>query len=278
MPTVRLPQGPIHYEEEGEGIPLVCVHGYLMGGDLFAGLGERLAGRGFRVIRPTWPLGAHRDAVEGEHDRGPEGVAATVADFLDALELEDVVLLGNDTGGAICQLVVTSRPERVARLVLTNCDAFDNFPPAPFGLLRPIARMGALRPTLASMRLGPVRRSFLGFGLLSHAGVDHLAEQWVQPPLEDRDVLRDLVAFTLGLDATLTQQAARRLPSFDRPVLIAWATDDRLFPMDHARRLAELLPDARLETIADSRAFSMIDQPDRLADAVAAFAAVGSTS
>ncbi|HEX2015772.1 MAG TPA: alpha/beta fold hydrolase, partial [Solirubrobacteraceae bacterium] len=157
-------------------------------------------------------------------------------------------------------------------LVLTNCDAFENFPPSFFKALVKAATVpGGLRLALAPMRTAAARRSPLGFGLLSHGDVDHLAREWVKPVFSQPAVLEDLRRLTVALDPEVTLDAASRLADFRRPVLLAWAADDRLFPLEHARRLAAILPDARLETIAGSRAFSMIDQPDRLAELVGGF-------
>ena len=117
MPAIQLQQGTIHYEEAGpaHGRPLVFVHGYLMGGDLWAGLAERLAERGLRAIMPTWPLGAHREPMRPGADLTPRGVAAIIAGFLEALGLEDVVLVGNDTGGALCRSWPSTTPSGSAR-------------------------------------------------------------------------------------------------------------------------------------------------------------------
>ena len=281
MPSVQLEQGTIHYEEAGppDGRPLVCVHGYLMGGDLWSELASRLTARGLRVLMPTWPMGAHSEAMKPGADVSPRGVARTIAGFLDALGLEDAVLIGNDTGGAICQLVAADHPHRVGAVVLTNCDAFEEFPPGMFKALVRAARIpGALRAGLMPLRLAAVRRSPLGFGLLSHGDVDHLARRWVQPALTDRAVFDDLRRFTAAIDPQDTLAAARTLSSFDRPVLLAWATDDRLFPLSLAERLTETIPGARLETIAGARTLPMIDQPDRLAELVGEFLGSGSGS
>ncbi len=273
MASIELTAGTIHYDEVGSGRPVICVHGYLMGGDLWSELGSRLADRGLRCLMPTWPLGAHPDAMKPGADVSPRGVAAIIAEFLEALELEDVVLVGNDTGGALSQVVAVDHPQRLGALVLTNCDAFDNFPPSFFKALVTAAKLpGGLKAALAGMRSAAIRRSPVGYGMLSHGDVDHLAKGWAQNVLSKPAVLDDLRRFTLGLDPEVTQDAAKRLPGFDKPVLLAWAPDDKLFPLSDAQKLAELLPDARLETIADSKAFSMIDQPDALAALVADFA------
>src|SRR5215208_1383369 len=276
MPEIQLQQGTIHYQQAGppDGRPVVFVHGYLMGGDLWAVLGEKLAGHGLRAIMPTWPLGAHPEPMAPDADVTPRGVAAIIAGFLEALELEDVVLVGNDTGGALCQVVAVDHPERLGALVLTNCDMYENFPPSFFKALLAAAKLpGVLKAALQPMRTATARRSPLGYGMLSHGDVDHLAREWVKPIFEQPGVLEDLRRFTVALDKEVTLDAARRLRAFGKPVLLAWAPDDKLFPLELAQRMAEEVPEARLETIERSRAFSMLDQPDRLASLIEEVAA-----
>jgi pimeloyl-ACP methyl ester carboxylesterase len=131
MPTVSLNAGTIHYEKAGpsDGRPVVFIHGYSMGSSLWRPLSERLGLSGFSCLAPTWPLGAHTEPMLDGAELTMERIAAMVGELLDALGLEDVVLVGNDTGGAIAQLVATSAPERLGALVLTSCDAFEHFPP-----------------------------------------------------------------------------------------------------------------------------------------------------
>ena len=87
MPTVSLTAGSIHYDRSGpaNGRPVVFVHGYAMGGSLWAPLTERLAARGFFCVAPTWPLGAHTEALDEGADLTMEGVAAMVAQLLEKL-------------------------------------------------------------------------------------------------------------------------------------------------------------------------------------------------
>jgi pimeloyl-ACP methyl ester carboxylesterase len=203
-------------------------------------------------------------------DMTPRGVVATIAAFLEVLGLEDVVLVGNDSGGALCQVVAVDHPERLGALVLTNCDMYENFPPSFFKALVAAAKLpGGLKGALQPMRTARARRSPLGYGMLSHGDVDHLASAWVRPVFDDPAVLEDLRRFTVALDNEVTLDAARRLPGLGMPVLLAWAPDDKLFPLALAQRMAAEIPGARVETIADSRAFSMIDQPERLAALIA---------
>jgi len=276
MPSITLRSGTIHYEKAGpdDGRPVVFVHGYSMGASLWRPLSDRLAAKGLSCIAPTWPLGAQREPMRPDAELTMEGIAAIIADFLDVLELQDVVLVGNDTGGAISQIVATTQPGRLGALVLTSCDAFEHFPP-------PI-----LKPFILAAKLGPAfdaaaqpLRTKLGrkqaFGALAHADIDAMVKEWLAPALTDRRIRHDLRRFTGSLKQESTLEAAKRLPGFTKPALIAWSADDAFFPLEDGRRLAETLPDARLEVIERARTFSMIDQPDQLAELIGEFAGVG---
>jgi pimeloyl-ACP methyl ester carboxylesterase len=276
MPAVTLNAGRIHYETAGppDGRPVVFIHGYSMGSSLWRPLTERLAARGFSCLAPTWPLGAHAEPMRMDVELTMEGIAAMVGELLDALRLEDVVLVGNDTGGAIAQLVATSTPERLGALVLTSCDAFEHFPPP---ILKPFIAAAKAGPAYDAA-IQPLRTRFgrkRGFGALAHADIDELVSEWLKPVLSDRRVRGDLRRFTASLNRETTVRAAARLPQFTRPALVAWSSDDAFFPLEDGRRLADALPNSRLEVIERARTFSMIDQPDRLADLIADFAQTG---
>ena len=276
MPRIAIPAGTIDYEDTGppDGRPVVCVPGFLMGRELFASLDEPLGEAGLRVIRLTMPLGAHAEPLTVADAASVEGQVGVLGDILEALDLHDVVLIGNDTGGAICQLALLDRPARIGAAVLSNCDSFERFPPRPFTILKHLARSpSVLRAILRTMRFAAIRRSPLGYGLLSHEPVDDLSRAWVQPMLQNRGVMDDIVTLCRSLDARYTVEAAQRFGEFTGPVLLPWGTDDRLFPMADAHRLAAAFDDARVVPIADSRTFAMIDQPAAFAAAVADFAA-----
>jgi pimeloyl-ACP methyl ester carboxylesterase len=269
---VRLPAGTVRYRERGAGPTVLFVHGLLVNGALWRKVVPELA-PDFRCIVPDWPLGSHEVPLGEEADWTPPGVAKLIADFMAALELDDVTLVGNDSGGALCQLVVTRHPERVGRLVLTPCDAFDNFPPKMFHYLGWAAKVpGGMAPIVQSMRLRANRRSPIAFGWLTKRRLPNtVSDHYVNPVIRDRRIREDVRAFILGVDSEYTLAAAEKLRSFDRPVLLAWAPEDRFFPFAHAERLADLLPDARLERIEDSRTFVSEDQPGRLAELIAGF-------
>ena len=268
-----LPQGRISYRERGHGEPLVFVHGVLVNGDLWRGVVPRLA-EDYRCITPDWPLGAHSEPMHPGADLSTPGLARLVADFLDALSLENVTLVGNDTGGAVCQLVVTEHPRRVSRLVLTSCDAFEVFPPTPFSFLRWIGRIPAA-PALVShsLKLRPLRRLPIAFGwVTSNPLPREISDSYVAPGYR-ADIRRDTKRLLNGITNRDTLRAAERFGEVDMPVLVAWADEDKLFPQELADRLAAAFPNARRETIVGSRTFIGEDQPDQLAEAIGGFMA-----
>jgi pimeloyl-ACP methyl ester carboxylesterase len=269
---IGLPTGTISYRDSGTGPPIVFVHGALVDSALWRKVIPLLEGR-FRCLAPDLPLGSHRLAMPEGADLSPPALAKLVADFLAALELDQVTLVGNDTGGAICQLVATRHPDRVGRLVLTPCDAFEDFPPPAFKYLPITARIpGATAALAQSMRIGPMRRLPLAYGWLTKRPVPpEILERWVKPLRADRGVRRDAGKVLRGMSKRYTLEAAEGLLDFDRPTLIAWAPEDRFFKLRLGERLAEVIPDARLVRIDDSYTFISEDQPERLASAIAEF-------
>jgi pimeloyl-ACP methyl ester carboxylesterase len=276
MSQVRLPQGTIQYRESGEGPPIVFVHGLLVDGRLWRKVTPLLEDR-YRCIVPDLPLGSHRTPMNPDADLSPPGLAAIVAGFLEALELDEVTLVANDTGGAISQITAANHPQRIGRLVLTNCDAFENFLPPAFRPLQWAARVpGLLTAFLQGMRLTLMRRLPIAYGWLikrDFAGAP--TREWVEPFLSDRRVRRDTVKVLRGIDPKYTFQAAESLRDFDRPVLLAWAVEDRFFKLSFAERLAATIRGARLEKIEDSYTFVSEDQPEQLASLIEAFARDG---
>jgi pimeloyl-ACP methyl ester carboxylesterase len=268
---VRLPQGTIRYREAGSGPTIVFVHGYLVDGRLWDGVVDALAGR-FRCIAPNWPMGAQQVAMNPDTDLTPPGVATIIEGFLEALDLDDVTLVGNDSGGAMCQVLVARRPARIGRLVLTNCDTHENFPPGIFKALPPLAKLpgGVTILALPFRSAAIVRTAFRPFAKTKPpAG---LVESWAKPAATDKAILRDLGKVTRGMNKEHTLAAAQQLRGSEFPLLLAWAPGDRYFPISYAERLADEVGGAKLVRIPDAATFVPFDQPGLVAAAIADFA------
>jgi pimeloyl-ACP methyl ester carboxylesterase len=277
MPTIDLPHGTVHYRVAGPADaatpPVVFVHGFLVNATLWTDTADALAAAGIRSFAPDLPLGSHTIPLGDAADQSPRGIARQLIAFIEALELDDVTLVGNDTGGAICQFLLDTDASRIGRVVLTNCDAFTNFPPAPFGqLFKAFRSPSAIRALMAPMRSAAVRHSPAGFGLLVNRPLD--AEQtrgWVEPCLSDQAIREDVARFAKKVDPQDLNAASIGLGSFDGPALMAWGTGDRFFKLDYARRLCDTFSDARLTEIENGRTFIPHDEPTRLAGEIAAF-------
>lgn len=277
MPTVDLPQGRINYRVAGPADsplpPVVFVHGLLVNGEIWAGVATALTERGIRSYAPDLPLGAHPEALKPGTDLSPRGVARLVLSFLEALGLTDVTLAGNDTGGALCQFAIDTDSSRIGRLVLTNCDAFDQFPPPPGGLMLKLIS-GPARLWLATrpLRWEAVRHSRTGYGPFVTRPLDAaLTRRWVTPLLTDAGVRRDTARFLRAIRPADLLDVSTRLDRFTRPVLLLWGTGDRFFRLPLARRLADAFPDARLVEVEGGHTFLPLDEPDRIASEISTF-------
>jgi len=269
MSHVELPHGTVHYYESGTGAPVVFLHGYLMGARLWDPVVRLLEGE-FRCLVPELPFGAHPVPMRTGADLTTAGLGRLVADFLGALDVSDVTLVGNDSGAAVAQVVAARHAGRLGGLVLATGDAFDNYPPKPFRPLIAAARTGTLTAPLAMLKARRPRSLPTAYGWLTHGDLPHdLIDQWVAAYFADRGVRSDLRRLTaaLGNDAFMNQ-IATELVTFSRPALLAWAADDKFFPAEHARRLAAILPDARVELIPGSRNWVMRAQPERTAQLI----------
>jgi pimeloyl-ACP methyl ester carboxylesterase len=270
--TLDLPSGRLHYHDVGSGPPIVFVHGLLVNANLWRKVVEQLA-PDFRCIVLDLPLGSHTLPLAAGTPNAVPDVAASIADAIEALGLDEVTLVGNDTGGALSQIVATTRPERIARLVLTSCDYRDNFPPKLFSYFKPAAAVpGLLWALLQPLRLRLPRRSPIAFGWLTKRPIDRAAEDsYLLPAMSDAAVRADVRAVIKSANVAQTNAAADRLPEFDKPALIAWSADDRVFPIADAHKLAADLRNSRVELVEDAYTFSMEDNPARLAELIAGF-------
>jgi pimeloyl-ACP methyl ester carboxylesterase len=269
---IELPAGTIRYREAGEGKPVVFVHGYLVDGRLWDGVVDRLSDR-CRCIAPDWPIGAQQIAMNPDADLSPPGIAAIIDSFLAALDLEDVTIVGNDSGGAMSQVLVTRHPQRIGRLVLTNCDTHENFPPGIFKAMPPIAKLpGGMDLLAAPFRIGALARAAFKPFARTEIPAD-LVASWMGPGLHDPGVKRDAKKVTVGMNKRFTLEAAEKLGETDLPILLTWAPGDRFFPIKYAERLVNETPNTRIVEIPDAKTFVPLDQPERLADEIARFVA-----
>jgi pimeloyl-ACP methyl ester carboxylesterase len=277
MPSIDLPHGTVRYRitgpEDPSTPPVVFVHGFLVNATLWSKTADALALAGVRSYAPDWPLGSHTIPLGPGADQSPRGIGGQIIAFMEALELEDVTLVGNDTGGAICQFLLDVDPSRIGRIVLTNCDAFSNFPPAPFGqLFKAFRRPTVIRALLAPTRVTAVRHSAAGFGLLVAQPLDaKQTRAWVEPCLSNPAIREDVARFAQQVDPADLDIASNNLGRFSGQALLVWGAADRFFKVDYARRLRDTFADARLVEIENGRTFLPLDQPGRLAEEIASF-------
>ena len=275
MKQIELSAGTIEYHDTGgHGPVLVLLHGLMMDASLWDETIADLAAD-HRCIVPTLPLGAHRHAMRPGADLSLPGIARLVAELAGRLSVQDVTLVGNDTGGALVQLLMRDNIAGAGRVVLASCDAFDNFPPGLTGRVLMLA--GKLPPTMfglfmQQMRLRMIRRLPVAFGWLTMRG-DAATARWLKPVLTQPEIRRDTVRMlrAAGADTRVLLGAAETFPAFNRPALMVWAAGDRVMPPEHGRRLAELLPQGRLVEVDDSYTLLPLDQPARLAQIIREF-------
>lgn len=270
MPVAALPSGPLPYRESGEPAAptALLVHGVVVGSSVWSRVEAELTARGWRVIVPDIPLGCHRTAAGAAVDTSPAGIAEVLHELVEHLGLRGCTLVGNDTGGALCQFALDQDPSAFGSVVLTNCDAFTSFPPTPFGFFRWLGRHPrALALVYAPMRWSLARR--VAYGLLAREAVpDEVTQDWWAPYFADAGVRRDAQRFLSAVDPVALDSVTRRLHRFAGPVTLCWAVEDRVFHRRLARRLHGELRDPELIWVTGSRTFVMWDRADAVADAV----------
>src|SRR5436309_12535502 len=202
MKDIELSAGTIRYRDTGQGPTIVFVHGLLVDGNLWRKVVPQLEGR-FRCIVPDLPLGSHTLPMKPSADLSPPGIAVLLGEFLEKLDLRDVTLVANDTGGALTQILLASgRTERIGRVVLTPCDAFDNFLPSMFRPLQWIARVpGSVYPVAQSLRAPALRRLPIAFGWLTKRSIpNEVTAAWLRPAQTNRGVRGDIAGLLKGID------------------------------------------------------------------------------
>jgi pimeloyl-ACP methyl ester carboxylesterase len=266
---VRLSAGTVHYHERGEGRVVLFIHGVLMNADTWRHTVPLLADR-CSCIAPDWPTGGHAVAMNRDADLSPSALADLVAEFIETLGLDDVTLVGIGLGTVLCEILAIRRPQRVGRIVFGPGDIVSTFPPgwarARFwvAFVPPLGRVAARALGVQAVR----RRAYSRFSTRIDEGI---SASFVRGLTSNAAVRRDTLKMMRGIWRAKTGTDHERLRSFAKPALVVWALDDRAFPQDHADELARLLPDARVERIANSRTFVSLDRPQELAELIAEF-------
>src|SRR5215470_9391707 len=224
MRTIEVPAGVIEYDEVGSGLPVVLLHGLMMDHTLWDRVLPLLP-EGFRYVRPVLPLGAHRRAMKPGADLTLPGQVRLVADFLEALRLDDVTLVHSVWGGALF-LTAHGLDRRVARQVILPCEAFGNFPPGLPGKMVAIAARLPAGVQLAArqLRVGWLRRLPLLYGQMARRPVpDELMWRWTEPLLTNPDIRRDLLAYCRGkLDKAALNRDTEACRRFHGDALVLW--------------------------------------------------------
>lgn len=261
LQVIHLPQGPIQYQDCGEGPTLVFIHGLLVNGALWRLMVPTLSQQ-FRCIVPNLPLGAHQLAMHPETNLTPLGLAQLVADLITGLGLKNVTLVGNDTGGAICQLVAVHHSHLIERLVLSNCDAFENFFPLIFRPFQQLFHIPGVASLMAQVLKVQVARRWLFQLLAWQSFPETLLEDYCSAYIADAGIRRDTTKVVCGVPNRYTLEAARLFADFHQAVLLVWGEDDPFFPLREAEKLQAAFPHAILERVAHAKAFVPEDQSD----------------
>jgi len=277
--SVEVPGGAIECFERGAGPTLVFSHGWLANANLWRKVIELLYGE-FRCLALDLPLGSHRTPMDADADLSPSGVGALIADVIERLELSEVTLVGNDSGGAYSQIALAEHGERigerVSRLVLTSCETpYDEWPPPPFDGLPAAARDPELLGRLLGALEDPeIRATPPAYGLLLKRPVDaEISDSYALPAGRDTGVLHD-VAKAMASTSTAPVRAAgeQLISSSDLPVQLIWSREDEVFPIAHAERYASALKRGEMVRIDDAFSFTPEDSPDAVAKAIRDFA------
>lgn len=272
MQQIELSAGIIEYEDTGGSGPiLVFQHGMLMDGSLWRQVVNKLRAD-YRCVVPTLPVGSHRQPMRPDADLSLHGLARLQAEFLEALDLREVTLVGNDLG--VFLITAGLYPQRLARLVITSCEAFDHLPSGlPGHTIALAARVtGGLNFAIQPLRLRALRRLPIAFGLMTKRPIpNEITDAWIRPALSQREIRRDLLKYLHHASKADLLAATERLGAFNRPALVMWAKEDRMMPRAHGQRLAALLPQARLVEVADSSTLIPLDQPEILAHTLRQF-------
>jgi len=256
--SVQTASGRISYTEQGAGPVGLFVHGVLLNGHLWP---HQLAQLSDIRRCIAVDLLAHGDTeIAPDQDVSVTANANMLEEFLDALNIEQVDLVGNDSGGGIAQIFAALHPQRVRSLTLTNCDTHDNWPPEAFKPFLAMAAAGGLRGALDAMLADKsIYRSPQALGpAYEHPErlADDSIERYLRPLVRTEQRTRDLQRFLAAFDNAHTVKLESRLKALKAPTLIVWGTDDVYFDVKWSHWLADTIPGTRKRVeLKDARIF-----------------------
>ncbi len=272
---VELSGATVGYRDVGSGPVVLFVHGVYVGGRLWDDVVDKLSPT-HRCVVPTWPLGAHEAEIPAGVDLSAEATARRIPELLEALDLRDVTIVANDTGGGLTLASLgTGHPglSRIGALVLTNCDSFEHFPPPSFAPMVTLCR--------ASVAAG---RGLMWFFATRPGKKLFFRQVCASKPSEERiDTIlgafatsarsrRDAVAITRSMRPAITEAAVPSLREFAKPVRVVWGGADKVFPKGDGRRIAAAAKDGSYVEVAASGCYVMLDAPEQLAAEITATA------
>ncbi len=276
--SVDVTGGTLDYFERGEGPLLLFSHGWLSNANLWRKVIDLLH-EDFRCVALDLPLGSHRRPMGADADLSPNGVAGLIADLLEGLDLNEVALIGNDSGGAYSQIALARHGERIGDrvrgLILTSCETpYDEWPPPPFDGLPAAARdLQVLRGLLGALEDPIVRALPPAYGLLlKHPVEPEIFDSYALPATREPGVLGDVAkAMAAASTAPVREAGEYLIASSELPILLIWSKEDEVFPLEHGERYAEALKHGRFVPINDAYSFTPEDQPEAVAVAIRSF-------
>jgi len=260
-----IPFGRISYVEQGSGPVALFVHGFPLNGYQWRHQIEGLSDMR-RCVAPDL-MGLGFSQVTTDQSLRFDAQAQMLREFIDILGIREIDLIGNDSGGAIAQILATQIPDRIRSLTLTNCDVHDNWPPPAFMPLFQLAEAGQLGKTLAVLLANPdAARSPRGLGMafqFSERLADDVLNMYLGPITASAGRQSQVDRYTTAMDHEQTRLIYSDLKGFDKPTLIVWGNDDIFFPERWAHWLADTIPGVRkVEILNAARLFFPEERAD----------------
>lgn len=271
--TTTIQGNPITYVDQGAGMPILFLHGTLSNADTWRKIIPTLSEK-YWCIAIDLPIGGHSMALSRSSDLTPIGIAKLIKGFLQFLNVDKAVIVSNDTGGAYAQIFASFYPENVEKLVFSNCEVLNVFPPAKFKYLVKAVKIPGFTYLLSRFfKVKSMLKSDLMMGLLSHKITNtELAELYLETFVKNRAIQRNFTDNAKTWSPKYTIEAAEKLKDETFPVLILWGEDDKkLFPMDLGVQLKNIFINGVLIPIPNSKTYVQEDAPEMMMEEIKHF-------